>query len=360
MKVKPNYAGWRSLLLLALLAALSAGVLAARVGLEPKRARSAAAPTALVYHPDYLLHNPGADHPESPERLRAVMDHLKRQGLLDALLQLQPEPASESWLTRVHTPTYLQLLQMAVRTPPVALDPDTVVSAQSYRVARLAVGGVLVAVDAVIEGRARNAFAAVRPPGHHALPERAMGFCLLNHVAIATRYVQEKHRLKRVLIVDWDVHHGNATQDVFYSDPSVLYFSTHQYPFYPGTGSEQEKGLGPGHGMNINVPLPAGSGDSDVIRAFREKLVPAAESFRPEFVLISAGFDGHRRDPLAQFQLTENGYAALTRIVKEIAERFAGGRLVSVLEGGYNLEALSRSVEAHIRVLQTRSHSRIK
>ncbi len=172
--------------------------------------------------------------------------------------------------------------------------------------------------------------------------------------------MQEKHRLKRVLIVDWDVHHGNATQDVFYSDPSVLYFSTHQYPFYPGTGSEQEKGLGSGHGMNINVPLPAGSGDSDVIRAFREKLVPAAESFRPEFVLISAGFDGHRRDPLAQFQLTENGYAALTRIVKEIAERFASGRLVSVLEGGYDLEALSRSVEAHIRVLQTRSHSRIK
>ncbi|MFQ5918055.1 MAG: histone deacetylase, partial [Candidatus Binatia bacterium] len=347
-------------LLLTLLAPFSVGLLAAEVELEPTGARSTDAPTALVYHPDYLLHNPGSGHPERPERLRAIMAHLERQGLLDALLRLQPEMASESWLTRVHTPTYLNLLEKAVRTAPVALDPDTIVSAQSYRVARLAVGGVLLAVDAVIEGRARNAFAAVRPPGHHALPDRAMGFCLLNSVAIATRYVQKKHRLKRVLIVDWDVHHGNSTQDIFYSDPSVLYFSTHQYPFYPGTGSEQEKGQGPGHGMNINVPLPAGSGDRAVISAFREKLVPAAEAFKPEFVLISAGFDGHQRDPLAQFQLTEDGYAALTRIVKEIAERFAGGRLVSMLEGGYDLEALSRSVEAHLRVLQTRSRGRVK
>jgi acetoin utilization deacetylase AcuC-like enzyme len=235
----------------------------------------------------------------------------------------------------------------------VALDPDTHVSAHSYDVARLATGGVLAAVDAVMAGKARNAFVASRPPGHHALPERAMGFCLLNHVAIATRYVREKYGVQRVLIVDWDVHHGNGTQDVFYTDASVFYFSTHQYPFYPGTGAASETGEGPGRGNTLNVPLPARSGDAEIIGAFREQLLPAAEAFRPEFIFISAGFDAHQQDPLAQLQVTEAGYATLTRIVMDIAARFASGRIVSVLEGGYNLEALARSVATHLQVLTT-------
>ncbi len=334
-----------------LLGVSMAGMLSAAAEPGAVAKPSTSAPTALVYHPDYLLHDPGPNHPERPARLRAIMTHLQRQGLLDTLLLLSPEPASEQWITRVHTPMYLQKLRAAVRAAPTSLDADTWVSKHSYDVARRAVGGVLLAVDMVIAGQAQNAFAALRPPGHHALPERAMGFCLLNHVAIAARYAQEKHGVARVLIVDWDVHHGNATQEVFYTDPSVLYFSTHQYPYYPGTGAASQVGAGAGQGTTINVPLAAGAGDSEIIEAFRKRLIPAATAFRPEFVLISAGFDAHQRDPLAQLQVTETGYAMLTRIVKDIADRHAAGRLVSVLEGGYDLDALARSVEAHLRVL---------
>lgn len=308
--------------------------------------------TAFVYHPDYLLHDAGAMHPERPDRLRAIMAHLEKTGLLEELHRITPEPADEIWLNRVHPPEYVRLIEKASASAPAALDPDTRLSKDSFRVAKLAVGGVLAAVDAVMEGKAKNAFAAVRPPGHHASAARAMGFCLFNNAAVAARYIQEKYGLKRVLIVDWDVHHGNGTQDIFYADPTVLYFSTHQYPYYPGTGAEEETGEGPGKGTTVNAPMPAGAGDAEVIRAFREKLVPAAEKFQPEFVLISAGFDGHKRDPLAQLQLTEQGFAELTRILMDIAGRFAGGRVVSLLEGGYDLEGLSRSVEAHLRALQ--------
>jgi acetoin utilization deacetylase AcuC-like enzyme len=315
------------------------------------RGKVAGAPTALVSHPDYLLHDPGPQHPERADRLRAILSYLEQQDWFATLLQIRPAPAAEAWLTRIHTPAYLQQLQEAARHAPVALDPDTRVSTHSYDVARLATGGVLAAVDAVMAGRARNAFAASRPPGHHALPERAMGFCLLNHVAIATRYVQERYGVRRVLIVDWDVHHGNGTQDVFYTDAAVFYFSTHQYPYYPGTGAASETGAGPGRGTTLNVPLPAGAGDAEIIRAFREQLLPAAAAFRPEFVFISAGFDAHQQDPLAQLQVTEAGYATLTRLVMDIAARFASGRLVSVLEGGYDLDALARSVATHLRVL---------
>ena len=312
------------------------------------------APTALVSHPDYLLHDPGPHHPERADRLRAILAHLEQQDWFATLLQIRPAPAAEPWLLRIHTPSYVRRLQEAGPNAPVALDPDTHVSAHSYEVARLATGGVLAAVDAVMAGQAQNAFVASRPPGHHALPERAMGFCLLNHVAIATRYVQEHYGVQRVLIVDWDVHHGNGTQDVFYTDASVFYFSTHQYPYYPGTGTASETGEGPGRGTTLNVPLPAGSGDTAIIRAFRDQLWPAAEAFRPEFVFISAGFDAHQQDPLAQLQVTEAGYATLTRIVMDIAARFASGRIVSVLEGGYHLEALARSVATHLQVLAGR------
>ena len=217
--------------------------------------------------------------------------------------------------------------------------------------AKLATGGILAAIDAVVAGKIRNAFAVIRPPGHHALPDRAMGFCLLNHVAIAARYIQKKHGLKRILIVDWDVHHGNGTQEVFYDDPSVLYFSTHQFPYYPWSGDPDERGTGAGLGTTVNAPLWPGSGDASILKAFREDLLPAAEAFRPDFVLISSGFDAHERDPIAEMRITTPGYAALTKIVAGIAERHAKGRLVSLLEGGYNLKALAQATEAHLRAL---------
>jgi acetoin utilization deacetylase AcuC-like enzyme len=228
---------------------------------------------------------------------------------------------------------------------------DVPISAESYEAALVAAGGVLSAIDAVVEKKAANAFCAVRPPGHHSLKDKAMGFCIFNNVAVGAKYIQKKHNLSDILIVDWDVHHGNGTQATFYDDPSVLYFSTHQYPFYPGTGSEAEKGDGKGLNYNINVPLPIGSGDADYVKAFKEKLEPAALAFSPDFVLISAGFDAHKDDLLGGMKVTADGFAQLTQIVKEISEKCCEGRLVSVLEGGYGLEGLADSVEAHIRIL---------
>jgi acetoin utilization deacetylase AcuC-like enzyme len=202
-----------------------------------------------------------------------------------------------------------------------------------------------------MEHKVTNAFCAVRPPGHHALKDKAMGFCIFNNVAIGTKYIQEKYNLPKVLIVDWDVHHGNGTQAAFYDDPNVLYFSVHQYPFYPGSGSQAEQGTGKGLHTVINVPLSAGSGDDSYVKAFEEKLVPAASSFAPDFVLVSAGFDAHEDDLLGGMKVTDRGFAKLTQITKSIAEKFCAGRLVSVLEGGYGLDGLAASVEAHIRVL---------
>ena len=307
--------------------------------------------TGLVYHPDYLLHDPGPMHPERPERLKALMAHLNEVGLLAQLTSVEPRVVADRWITQVHSQGYLGELAKKVRNAPSQLDPDTRVSSESLRVAKLATGGVLAAIDAVMAGRIQNAFVAARPPGHHALPDRAMGFCLINHVAVAARYVRERYNLERVLIVDWDVHHGNGTQEIFYDDPSVLYFSTHQYPYYPGTGRVSETGAGEGLNTTINVPLPAGAGDEEIIRAFEEQLLPVAHAFAPHFVLISAGFDAHRDDPLAHLTVTEDGYQEITRLVLAIAERHANRRVVSVLEGGYNLDALSRSVEAHVRAL---------
>jgi acetoin utilization deacetylase AcuC-like enzyme len=225
------------------------------------------------------------------------------------------------------------------------------ISFGSYQAAVMAAGGVVAAADAVAGGKVVNAFCAVRPPGHHARSDVAMGFCMFNNVAIATRHVQRQHGLAKVLIVDWDVHHGNGTQEAFYEDPNVLYFSVHQWPFYPGSGSTAEKGAGPGLNRTINVPLPAGAGDKEFVQAFEQQLRPAALAFAPQFVFISAGFDAHDGDTLGQMKVTTEGYARLTRIVKEIANTCCQGRIVSVLEGGYNLKALANAVEAHIRVL---------
>lgn len=308
--------------------------------------------TGFVYGDVYLRHETGPSHPERPDRLTAILQRLKTAGLLEQLERISPRKADLQWVKAVHGAEYLERLQRAHASETGWIDsPDTPVSAKSYDVALAAVGGVLAAIDAVVEGRIAGAFCAVRPPGHHALPSRAMGFCLLNNVAIAARYLQAKHRISRILIIDWDVHHGNGTQAVFYDDPTVFYFSVHQSPFYPGTGDEEERGEGEGLGYTLNIPLPAGSDDQDYQDVFQQILEPAARRFDPDFVLVSAGFDAHEDDPLGGMQLTAAQYGEMTRTVKRIAEESCQGRIVSVLEGGYSLEGLPESVEAHIRVL---------
>jgi|GEM_PF-88331 len=308
--------------------------------------------TGFVYHESYLQHDTGGYHPESPARLKAIVERLERDGVLPKLILIEPTPADLDWIATVHTRQYIEEVKRSCLANMRFLhSPDTIICPRSYDVARLAVGGVLAAIDAVMEGRVKNVFCAIRPPGHHALKSRAMGFCLFNNVAIGARYIQRKYGLSKVLIVDWDVHHGNGTQAIFYDDPTVLYFSTHQYPFYPGTGSREERGIGKGEGYTLNVPLPAGSGDEEYVRVFEEILRPKAIQFDPDFILISAGFDPYEDDPIGGMRVTPEGFAELTKIVKEIAEECCEGRLVSVLEGGYNLEGLAESVEAHILAL---------
>lgn len=312
----------------------------------------AQAKTGFVYEDIYLKHETTPSHPESPERLTAIVEQLRASGLYSKLVPLQPKAASPRWLQTIHTPEYVARARKSCESGEAYLDSgDVPIGADSYEAAVRAAGGVLAAVDAVMAGQVTNAFCAVRPPGHHALTDKAMGFCIFNNVAVGTRYVQQQYDLARVLIVDWDVHHGNGTQAAFYDDPNVLYFSTHQWPFYPGTGSTTETGTGEGLNLTINVPLPAGSDDDDYARAFEEHLCPAALTFRPDFVFISAGFDAQENDALGSMKVTPAGFARLTRIVKDIAARSCQNRLVSVLEGGYGLNALATSAEAHIRTL---------
>jgi acetoin utilization deacetylase AcuC-like enzyme len=308
--------------------------------------------TGLVYHSAYLEHDMGAGHPESPNRLRAIMQHLEQSGTAARLARIEPRKAEDEWITQIHTPSYLAMLKTHAPTNGrVSLDPDTSMSPGSLTAAYLAAGGALAAVDAIMSQQVDHVFCAVRPPGHHAEAGRAMGFCLFNNVAIAARYVQKRYGIQRVLIVDWDVHHGNGTQHSFEDDPSVLFFSTHQFPHYPGTGRESERGRGAGEGFTIDVPMEAGEGDEEYRAIFQKSLVPAAEAFKPEFVIISAGFDAHKDDPLANMGLTEEGYADLTSLVTGIAKRHARGRILSSLEGGYHLTALAASVDRHIQTL---------
>jgi acetoin utilization deacetylase AcuC-like enzyme len=310
--------------------------------------------TGLVYDPRYLGHDMGTGHPESPDRLRAIMQQLGQSGTAARLTMIAPREAEDEWITQIHTPAYLSMLKTnAPASGRLSLDPDTSMSPGSLTAAYLAAGGALAAVDAIMRKQVDHVFCAVRPPGHHAEAGRAMGFCLFNNVAIAARYVQKKYGLMRVLIVDWDVHHGNGTQHSFEDNPSVLFFSTHQYPHYPGTGRESERGRGAGEGFTINVPMEAGEGNEEYHAVFQKSLVPAADDFKPEFVIISAGFDAHKDDPLASMGLTEDGYADLTGIVAGIAKRHAGGRILSSLEGGYHLTSLAASVDRHIQALLT-------
>lgn len=312
--------------------------------------------TGLVTHPDYLKHDAGRGHPESPERLTAIEAHLHASGLMDQLTAVAVAHPDEidlaPWIDAAHAAGYREAMHRAV--PPQGiryLDADTGLSPGSWPAALAAVGGTLSAVDEVMSGRITNAFCAVRPPGHHAESGRAMGFCLFNNVAIAARYLQRHHNIGKVAIVDWDVHHGNGTQEIFYEDPTVFYVSTHQSPLYPGTGSEAETGKGAGKGYTLNCPMPAGRDDDDYAAVFIKRIIPALKAFGPECILISAGFDAHRDDPLAGMHVTEAGFGELTRLVRQLADERCGGRIISCLEGGYNLPALAKSVHAHLTAL---------
>jgi acetoin utilization deacetylase AcuC-like enzyme len=304
--------------------------------------------TGIVTDPIFKQHLTGEGHPERPERLDAVLNSLEREGLMKTLTKLETRVATEDEIALCHTRDYIAMVKRDIARGAHDLSTgDTAISPKSLDVALRAVGGMLNAVDAVAAGRVSTAFSAGRPPGHHATPNRGMGFCIFNNVAIAARYAQRKHGASRVLIADWDVHHGNGTQDVFYTDPSVLFFSTHQHPWYPGTGAADETGEGAGRGFTINCPLPAGSGAKEIVGAFREKLVPKARDFNPDFVIVSAGFDSRAGDPLGRFTLDDDDFADLTSMLLEIGK----GKLISGLEGGYSLTGLASAVSAHVSAM---------
>jgi acetoin utilization deacetylase AcuC-like enzyme len=309
--------------------------------------------TAIIHHPVYEQHDTGEGHPERPERYRVVMDALRGDAPLWAqLLELEAPAAPRGDVQACHTPQHFKRVERAVSEGIGYLDADTIVSMRSLDAALRAAGGACRAVDAVMSGDARHAFLPVRPPGHHATGERAMGFCLFNTVAIAARYAQVHYAaIERVAIVDWDVHHGNGTQGIFYDDPSVFFFSTHQYPWYPGTGARGETGVGRGRGYTLNVPLRALTAGVEHRRMFDAALEEISGKFKPDLVIISAGFDAHEGDPLGQLRLGDEDFVAMTRAVKEWAGSVCDGRIISCLEGGYNLETLGETVRAHVRAL---------
>ena len=303
--------------------------------------------TGFVFHPLCVEHDTGPGHPERPDRLRAVRQRLEASQLLQELDVREPRAALAAELERLHSPQHVARVRAACARAPAALDGDTTVSERSFDAALRAAGGVLEACERVVAGAWQNAFCAVRPPGHHAERERAMGFCLFNNVALAAAALRASG-IERVAILDWDVHHGNGTQHLFERDPSVYYASLHQWPLYPGTGAADERGVGAGEGATLNCPQPPGSGDAEWLDALEQEILPELERFRPEFVLVSAGFDAHRLDPLSGTSLTEAGYRRMSARMLELARAHAGGRLVSVLEGGYHLSALAACVETHL------------
>ena len=309
------------------------------------------AKTAVVVDKEYLKHQPGDTHPERPERVKVLLD-LAAELDRGKFYLLAPTPAKRADIEAIHGKDYVRLIEATAAHDVYALDGDTITCRDSFNVSVLAVGGLLHLIDAIAAKEIQNGFALVRPPGHHALRNRAMGFCLFNTIAIAAEYVKRAHGAKKVMIMDWDVHHGNGTQDAFYDDPSVLFISTHQYPFYPGSGAVNEVGVGAGEGFTLNIPLPAGCADAEYLQVFQEIIVPAAERFQPDWILVSAGFDPHRRDPLAGMGVTEAGFAAMARQLLALADKFTGARIAFLLEGGYDLAGLKNSVAAVLNVMQ--------
>ncbi|MCX7623556.1 MAG: histone deacetylase [Thermomicrobium sp.] len=306
--------------------------------------------TAIVTSRIFLEHETG-DHPERPERLEAILRLLERTGRLDDRQVIEPDPADEDTIALVHDRNYIEELREFAARGGGWLDADTIVSPRSYDVARLAVGAAVAAVDLVLRGEEPRAFALVRPPGHHAEPDRGMGFCLFNNVAVAAQWALERYGLERVAIIDWDVHHGNGTQAAFYRTDRVFFVSLHQWPLYPGTGRADEVGEGLGYGYTLNIPLPPRSDDRAYVRAFDEAIEPRLRSYRPELLLVSAGYDAHYADPLAAMAVTEQGFSVMAERVLRWAREWCAGRLVLVLEGGYNLSALASSVAATLDAL---------
>ena len=310
--------------------------------------------TGYVYAQRYLLHDPGSWHPERPDRLKAIHRALESGDLLELLVRLKPEYAPLKWVERLHDPQYIREFKKACEQGKrIFKSQDCGICRESYQTALLAVGGVMLAVEAVMGDRVDNAFCAVRPPGHHAERDRAMGFCFFNNVALGAVYALEHFGLERVAIIDWDVHHGNGTQHLFEADPRVFYVSLHEDPqqCYPGTGYRREEGKGAGLGFTLNLPMPPHSDDNDYLTALKKEALPRLQAFAPQFVFISAGFDAHVNDPLAHMNLTREGYREMGRLLLDLAQETAGGRLVTVLEGGYNLEVLEECVEDHVRLL---------
>ena len=317
---------------------------------------NAPARTGLVTHPDCLRHDPGEGHPERPERLNAILGALGRSGLIQQLAPLAAPLAEPADFELVHAPRYVAAMGDAARRAPVLLDGgDTVLSTGSWNAASRAVGGALAAVDRVLSGEWKNAFVAARPPGHHAEADRAMGFCLFNQVAIAARHLRARRGLERVAILDFDVHHGNGTQHAFEADPTVFYASLHQFPLYPGTGAARERGVGAGAGATLNCPQPPGAGESEWMTSLERDVLPALGKFQPQFLLLSAGFDAHAQDPLAQQELATETYRKITQLCTSFAREKCEGRIVAVLEGGYALDALAASVHVHLEELRAAS-----
>ena len=309
--------------------------------------------TALGYDDIFLQHRTG-QHPERPARLTAIVERLKRDGLWDSMLPVENRVEPDEWISLIHTKEYIERLETACRDELPFIDcPDSAICPDSYEVARQAVSVVLATADMIMAGQAQTGFCPVRPPGHHAEADRSMGFCLFNNEAVLARYLQKHHGLRRILILDWDVHHGNGIQHSFERDNTVYYCSLHQHPatLYPGTGWPNEMGKGLGKGFTLNLSLEPGAGDEEWLDMFDTNFLPAAHNFRPDFVIISAGFDGHRKDPLAQLNLTDDAYKIMAEKMKKIAQEYCQGRLLSILEGGYQLGILSNCVAIHVETL---------